>query len=294
MAGSKQGNAGAVAEEQFSATPSMEIKNKKTSNLFYRVCSSFFVIHFLLFLCCVVPGSEQVYAAEINIAVASNFKSTLQKIGADFKRATGHDLVISSASSGKLFAQIKHGAPYDVFLSADEKLPDQLIRDKLATSESAHIYALGKLVLIANLVTSSGCEDIISSNRLNHLAIANPEIAPYGQAARQVLQKLELWQQLQPRIVIGENAAQTLHFVSSKNAEAGFIARSMLFMARNAGKTLDSVCVWNVPADMYAPIKQKMVLLNKAKDKPAVLAFVQYMQSATAKAIIKSSGYDVL
>ena len=248
-----------------------------------------------MFLCCVLLTSEQAYAAEINVAVASNFKSTLQKISADFKVATGHDLKISSASSGKIFAQIKHGAPYDVFLSADEKLPDQLVRDKLASSESTHIYALGKLVLIANLESSRGCENIISSNRLKHLAIANPEIAPYGLAAKQVLQKLDLWQQLQPRIVMGENAAQTLLFVSTKNADAGFIAQSMLHMALlNMGKTMDSVCVWNVPANMYAPIKQKMVLLDKAKDKPAVLKFVQYMQSATAKEIIKSSGYDVL
>ena len=268
---------------------------KKTANLFYRVCSSFFVVHFLLFLCCVLLTSEQTYAAEINVAVASNFKSTLQKISADFKTATGHDLVISSASSGKLFAQIKHGAPYDVFLSADEKLPDLLIRDKLASSESAHIYALGKLVLIANMETRSGCEKIISSNRLKYLAIANPEIAPYGMAAKQVLQKLDLWQKLQPRIVMGENAAQTLLFVSTKNADAGFVPQSMLHMAMlNMGKTMDSVCVWNVPTDMYVPIKQKMVLLNKAKDKPAALMFIQYMQSAAAREIINSSAYDVL
>lgn len=247
-----------------------------------------------MFLCFVLLTSERTLADEVNVAVASNFKSTLQKISNDFKVATGHDLKISSASSGKIFAQIKHGAPYDVFLSADEKLPDQLVRDKLASSESTHIYALGKLVLIANLKTSRGCENIISSNRLKHLAIANPEIAPYGLAAKQVLQKLDLWQQLQPRIVMGENAAQTLLFVSTKNADAGFVPQSMLHMALNRGKTMDGVCVWNVPTDMYAPIKQKMVLLNKAKDKPAALMFIQYMQSAAAREIIKASAYDVL
>lgn len=247
-----------------------------------------------MFLCFVLLTSERTLADEVNVAVASNFKSTLQKISNDFKVATGHDLKISSASSGKIFAQIKHGAPYDVFLSADEKLPDQLVRDKLASSESTHIYALGKLVLIANLKTSRGCENIISSNRLKHLAIANPEIAPYGLAAKQVLQKLDLWQQLQPRIVMGENAAQTLLFVSTKNADAGFVPQSMLHMALNRGKTMDGVCVWSVPTDMYAPIKQKMVLLNKAKDKSAALMFIQYMQSAAAREIIKASAYDVL
>ena len=270
------------------------MNNEKLIALPHRSCSSLFTFYAPVFLCFVLLISERAFADEVNVAVASNFKSTFQKISTDFKVATGHDLVISSASSGKLFAQIKHGAPYDVFLSADEKLPDLLIKDKLASSENAHIYALGKLVLIANLETRSGCENVLSSNRLKHLAIANPEIAPYGLAAKQVLQKLDVWQQLQSRIVMGENAAQTLQFVYTKNADAGFIAQSMLYMAISVGKTMDSVCVWNVPTDMYAPIKQKMVLLNKAKDKTAALTFIQYMQSAAAKKIIKSSGYDVL
>ncbi len=197
---------------------------------------------------------------------------------------------ISSASSGKLFAQIKHGAPYDVFLSADEKHPDLLISNKAANSENAYVYALGKLVLISNIEINNSCKNAISSNRLKHLAIANPEIAPYGLAAKQVLQKLGLWQQLQTRIVMGENVAQTLQFVYTKNADAGFVAQSML----NMGKIIDRVCTWHVPTNMYTPIKQKMVLLKKAKAKPAALTFIQYMQSAAVKEIIKSSGYDVL
>ena len=229
-------------------------------------------------------------AADLKVAVASNFKFTLQKLAADFKAKTGYDLKISSGSSGKLFAQIKHGAPYDVFLSADQKLPDILIRDKLVSSENAHIYAFGKLVLISNIEAKGDCRSVLSSNRLKHLAIANPEIAPYGLAAKQILQKLGLWQQIQPRIVMGENVAQTLQFVATKNADAGFVAQSML----NMGKTIESACTWHVPADMYTPIKQKMVLLKKAKGKPSALMFIHYMQSAAVKEIIKSSGYDVL
>ena len=234
-------------------------------------------------------------AAEIRVAVASNFKYTLQKLGADFKLKTGHELIISSASSGKLYAQIKHGAPFDVFLSADEKLPDLLIRDKIANSESAYIYALGKLVLISNIETRNDCKNAISSNRLKHLAIANPEIAPYGLAAKQVLQKLDLWHKLQSRLVMGENVAQTLQFVFTKNAQAGFIARSMLNTAMlKMGAQIDYACIWDVPTDMYSPIKQKMVVLNKVKGKRAVVSFIQYMQSVPAKEIIKVSGYDVL
>ena len=239
--------------------------------------------------------SGSLVAADLRVAVASNFKTTLQKLAADFKVKTGHDLIISSASSGKLYAQIKHGAPYDVFLSADEKLPDLLIRDKIANSESAYIYALGKLVLISNIETSNACKNTISSNRLKHLAIANPAIAPYGLAAKQVLQKLDLWLRLQPRIVMGENAAQTLQFVATKNAQAGFVARSMLNMAMfNMDVQIDYACTWDVPTDMYSPIKQKMVVLSKAKEKPSAHAFLQYIKSAQAKEIIKASGYDVL
>ncbi len=266
------------------------MKNEKLTTSLYRVSSSLLTFYIPLFLCFVLLISEKTFADEVNVAVASNFKFTLQKIAVDFKVATGHDLKISSGSSGKLFAQIKHGAPYDVFLSADEKLPDLLIRDKIASSESAYIYALGKLVLISNIETSNGCENAISSNRLKHLAIANPAIAPYGLAAKQVLQKLDLWRQLQPRIVMGENAAQTLQFVATKNAQAGFVARSML----NMGAQIDYACTWDVPTGIYSPIKQKMVVLEKVKGKPAVVSFTQYMRSAAAKEIIKTSGYDVL
>ena len=271
------------------------MKNEKLTSSLYRVSSSLLTFYIPLFLCFVLLISEKALAGEVSVAVASNFKFTLQKITVDFKLATGHDLKISSGSSGKLFAQIKHGAPFDVFLSADEKLPDLLIRDKIASSESAYIYALGKLVLISNIETRGDCKNVINSNRLKHLAIANPEIAPYGLAAKQVLKKLDLWQQLQSRLVMGANAAQTLQFVFTKNADAGFIARSMLNAAMlNMDAQIDYACIWDVPTDMYSPIKQKMVVLNKVKGKRAVVSFIQYMQSVTAKEIIKASGYDVL
>lgn len=266
------------------------MKSEKLINSLHRACSSLFIFYIPLFLCLFLLVSEKTVADEVSVAVASNFKFTLQKIAVDFKVATGHDLKIISGSSGKLFAQIKHGAPFDVFLSADEKHPDLLIRDIAASSENAYIYALGKLVLISNIEIKGDCKKAIISNRLKHLAIANPEVAPYGLAAKQVLQKLNLWRQLQSRIVMGENVAQTLQFVSTKNADAGFVAQSML----NMGKTVDSACTWHVPTDMYTPIKQKMVLLKKAKGKPAALTFIQYMQSAAVKEVIKSTGYDVL
>lgn len=244
-------------------------------------------------------------AAEVRVAVASNFKYTLQKLAADFKSKTGHELIISSASSGKLYAQIIHGAPYDVFLSADEKRIDRLVSENLASAESAYVYALGKLMLVSNLSSKHDCRQVLRSRDLRRLAIANPKIAPYGYAARQVLEKMGLWQQLQTRIIMGENISQTFQFVSTKNADAGFVAQSMVEMAMvevadnqmEQGKKTDDVryaCLWDVPDDMYSAIKQKMVVLKNSKNKQAVQAFVRYMRSADARDIIVTAGYAVL
>lgn len=232
----------------------------------------------------------QVQAETLNVAVASNFAYTLKLLSADFKKRTGHQLRISSASTGKLYTQIKHGAPFDVFMAADEARPDLLVSAADAVGSSAYVYAKGQIVLLSNISHGGACQDVLLSSELKRLSIANPKTAPYGLAAQQVMEKLDVWQQLQPRLVKGENIAQTLQFVSTKNAQAGFVSKSMLSM----GKQIEHACVWDVPTEMYTPIKQKMVVLNKAKDKVAVSAFAQYMRSEGAKEIIKSTGYDVM
>lgn len=231
-----------------------------------------------------------VYAETVNVAVASNFAYTLKLLSADFTRQTGHQLRISSASTGKLYTQIEHGAPFDVFLSADESRPDLLVSKNKAAASSAYVYAKGQIVLLSNIAAEGSCQNVLQSTQLKRLSIANPKTAPYGVAAKQVMEALSLWQNLEPRLVKGENIAQTLQFVSTKNAQAGFVAKSMLSM----GKNIDSACIWDVPVDMYSPINQKMVVLNKAIKKPSALAFIQYMQSEKAKEVIKSTGYDVL
>jgi len=243
-----------------------------------------------VFFCVLFFWGGVLFADEINLAAASNFKYALQKLAVDFKNKTDHELRIIAASSGKLYAQIKHGAPFDVFLSADEQRPELLIEEGLAAPESAYVYAQGKLVLLSNIKVAGDCEKVLFSDGLKKLAIANPKIAPYGVAARQVLQKLALWDQLQPSLVMGENIAQTFQFVSTKNATAGFVASAMFKM----GKVFDSACVWQVPSDMYLPINQKMVVLNKAKNKVPVKAFVKYIRSPDAKKIIRAMGYDVV
>ena len=234
-------------------------------------------------------------AAELTVAVASNFKPVLQVLAVDFKTVTGYDLSISSASSGKLFAKIMQGAPFDVFLSAEEKRADLLISNNIASAASAYVYAIGKLVLITNITTSSHCMDVLHMPGLRYLAIANPKIAPYGLAAKQVLESHKLWRRLQPRLVQAENILQAFQFVSTGNADAGFVSRSILDMALlKKGHLIQFACVWDVPVEFYSPINQKMVVLNKAKNKRAVQTFARYMKSQRAKEIIINTGYDVL
>lgn len=235
-------------------------------------------------------GAFQSQADTLNIAVASNFTSTMRLLAEDFQNKTGHKLLLSSASTGKLFSQITHGAPFDVFLAADEKRPDILIAKGKAKAENAHTYALGRLVLMSNIAQTNTCIDVLESNTLKHLAIANPKTAPYGFAAQQVLQKLGYWKALKSKLVMGENIAQTLQFVSTTNAEVGFVAKSML----SSNPQIKSACTWDIPASYHSPIKQKMVVLSSTDDKEASQSLLKYMQSDAATKIIVRSGYDVI
>ena len=238
--------------------------------------------------------SVPICAETLNVAVASNFTHTLKRLSVDFSQRTGHQLRISSASTGKLYTQIQHGAPFDVFLAADEKHPELLVQQNKADPDSAIVYATGRLMLMSNIdptgFANGDCQAVLTSARLKRLSIANPRTAPYGLAAKQVLQKLELWQRVQPLLVRGENIAQTLQFVSTMNAEAGFVAKSML----NINKSIVPACTWDIPASLYSPINQKMVLLGKAHYKSSARAFLEYIQSASARTIIASSGYVVM
>lgn len=231
-----------------------------------------------------------VQADTLNVAVASNFTYTLRLLAQDFNTRTGHQLRTSSASTGKLYTQIKNGAPFDIFLAADEDRPDRLVTEGNAAAEFARIYAIGKLVLLSNLEPEKTCQDILDNPKLKRLAIANPNTAPYGAAAQQTLQNLQRWDSVQSRLVMGENIAQPLLFVSTGSANAGFVAKSMLLQ----GTKINSTCEWDIPAEMHYPINQKMVVLKKSSHKPASRAFWNYMNSAEASEIIINSGYDVV
>lgn len=228
-------------------------------------------------------------ADTLTVAVASNFSGTLHQLATRFEEKSGHKMRISSASTGKIYTQIKNGAPFDVFMSADEVHADRLVKEGQADAKYAAIYAIGKLVFISNIAPAGKCQDVLSDARLKYLAIANPNTAPYGAAAQQVMQHLAVWDKLQSKLVIGENIAQTLQFVESTSANAGFVAKSMLI----GEHVVKRACEWAVPGEIHTPLNQKMVVLNRSKGKPAVLAFWRFMQSAEAAAIVRDSGYDL-
>jgi molybdate transport system substrate-binding protein len=234
-------------------------------------------------------GSLTASANTLKVAVASNFAGTLHQLAKRFEVKTGDIVLISSGSTGKLYTQIENGAPFDIFMAADERRPDLLVKNGKADASHDSIYAQGKLVFVSNIPTTGECLKVLSDTRLKHLAIANPKTAPYGAAAQQVLQHLGDWNKVQARLVMGENIAQTLQFVASTSANAGFVAKSMLL----ADSTMKTACQWEIPNDLYDPINQKMVVLNQAKGKPAVIAFWKFMKSPEAAVIIRDNGYDL-
>lgn len=226
-------------------------------------------------------------ADEVRVAVAANFAAPMEKIAAEFARDTGHRAVISSGATGKFYAQIRNGAPFEVFLSADDETPAKLEQEGLGVTGSRFTYAIGRLVLWSpkpGYVDPQG--EVLKKGDFRHLAVANPKLAPYGRAAQEVLEKKALWQPLQPRLVLGENIAQTWQFVASGNAELGFVALSQI---KTEGGELPG-SFWIVPQTLHAPIRQDAVLL--AKSKAAAEQLMKYLKSDKVAAIIRRYGYE--
>jgi molybdate transport system substrate-binding protein len=227
-------------------------------------------------------------ADEVNVAVAANFTAPMQKIAAEFEKDTGHKAQLAFGSTGKFYAQIKNGAPFQVLLSADDETPARLEKEGLAVSGTRFTYAIGTLVLwSAKPGYVDGKGDVLKKSAFQHLALANPKLAPYGAAAVEVLNKLDLNVVLEPKFVQGENIAQTFQFISTGNAELGFVALSQVM---KDGKIADG-SAWIVPADLHTPIRQDAVILLSGKDNPAALALMKYLKEAKARAIIKDYGY---
>ncbi|MDM0058531.1 molybdate ABC transporter substrate-binding protein [Variovorax fucosicus] len=229
-------------------------------------------------------------AAEVQVAVAANFVGPMKVLAADFEKASGHKAVVTSGSTGKFYAQIRSGAPFDVLLAADDETPARLDRDGAAVPGSRFTYAIGKLVLWSpkpDFVDGNG--DVLRRGQFAYLALAAPKLAPYGAAAVETLTRLGLLAALEPRFVQGESIGQTFGFVTSGNAELGFIALSQVY---EDGK-IQRGSAWIVPSHLHNPIRQDAVLLAGAKDNAAAAALLAYLKTDKAKAVIRAFGYDL-
>ncbi len=230
-----------------------------------------------------------VSAGEVRVAVAANFQTPLKDLAHHFEQATGHSTLISSGSSGKFYAQITHGAPFDVFFSADATRPTLLEQEEFAVPGSRFTYAIGTLALWSSdpaMLNDNG-PTVLAEGHFAHLAIANPKTAPYGTAAQQVLVALGLWDRLNDRIVQGENIGQTFHFVFSKNAQLGFVATAQILDPRFNG----TGSRWDVPQHLYSPLLQQAVLLMYGHQNEAAKAFLDYVKGPEARTIIEGFGY---
>lgn len=232
-------------------------------------------------------------AEEIKLAVAANFSNTIKSLTERFERETGHKAVVSTGATGKFYTQIRQGAPFDVLLAADSATPQKLVEDGAAVADSRRTYAIGQLVLwSANKETVDTKGQVLAKLQFQHLALAQPKLAPYGLAGKQVLEKLQLWDKLQSRLVFGENVGQTQQFIATGNAELGFVALAQIKPGK-AGNAEAGGSYWLVPAELYDPIRQQMVILNSAQGNKAAQAFWRFMQTAAAQEIIRADGYGV-
>ena len=230
------------------------------------------------------------WADEVQVAVAANFTAPIQAIAKDFEKDTGHTLVAAYGATGQFYAQIKNGAPFEVFLAADDSTPAKLENEGASVKGSRFTYATGTLALWSatpGYVDDKG--EVLKKNPFKHLAIANPKAAPYGLAATQVLDKLQLTDAIKGKIVEGQSITQAFQFVSTGNAELGFVALSQIY---KDGKVTEG-SAWIVPANLHEPIRQDAVILNKGKDSAAAKALVEYLKGPKAAAVIKSYGYQI-
>ncbi len=227
------------------------------------------------------------HAEIIRVAVASNFRTTMKELAQSFTNQTGHQVLISSGSTGKHYAQIKNGAPFDLFFAADVKTPKLLEEQGLTVANSRETYAIGRLVMWSpkkNLFSDDTA--YLTNFSEGRIAIANPKHAPYGMAAKQVMQSLQVWHKLSPNLVRGENIGQTYQFVHSENAQLGFLAYAQVKHTRSS---LNG-SIWVIPQSHYQPIAQQAVLLTNNK---VAQDFWEYVKSDTSRSIIANYGYSL-
>jgi molybdate transport system substrate-binding protein len=241
---------------------------------------------FLLLLLAMAPAAR---GAEVRVAVAANFSEPMKKIAGEFEKTSGHKAVLISGATGRFYAQIKAGAPFDVLLAADDETPAKLVQEANALPASRFTYAIGRLVLWSASETTVDTEgSVLKRNAFDRLAIANPRLAPYGSAAMETLKSLGLHDTLAAKIVQGENIAQTYQFVASGNAALGFVALSQVITADGR---VESGSMWIVPDTHYSQIRQDAVLLEHGRNNLAAQALLQYLKGDFARSVIAASGY---
>lgn len=226
------------------------------------------------------------HAEEITIAVAANFNFAMEELVTAFETESGHKVNVAYGSSGRLYAQIVNGAPYQLFFSADQEKPQALVEEGLAEESNHFTYAVGTLLLWW-LESDKDIYEVLNNGSLERIAIANPRVAPYGKAAMQVLESLGLVEQYENRLVMGENVSQVYQFTATGNTEAGFIALSQISQFDNPLLGTG----WIVPPQLHEPIYQDVVLLKNAENNLVAKAFLDFIKGEQAKTIIDRFGY---
>lgn len=227
-------------------------------------------------------------AGEVTVAVAANAAEAVEALAADFEQRTGHRVTVTVGSTGKLYAQILHGAPFDVFLAADQERPRLLVEQGLAVEDSRRTYAVGRLVLWSPDPAVAVDGEGLRGGTFRRLALANPDLAPYGAAARETLQELGLWENLRPKIVVGENVGQAFAMAASGNAELGFVSLASALSPRHGREG----SYWEIPEHLHAPIRQDSVLLDRARNNQAARDFHEFLDTPWARETMESFGLE--
>lgn len=230
------------------------------------------------------------HADEVSVAVAANFSAPMRMLAAEFEKESGHKALLSFGATGKFYAQIRNGAPFEVLLAADDETPAKLEKEGLGVAGSRFTYAIGRLALWSakpGFVDDKG--EVLKKGEFRHLSLANPKLAPYGAAAVEALTALGAFDAVSPRFVQAENIAQAHQFVVTGNAELGFVALSQI---TRDGK-LAAGSAWIVPSNLHAPIRQDAVVLDKGRGKPAAEALMKFLRGDKARAAIRAYGYDL-
>lgn len=246
------------------------------------------MVHKTLLIAIFLGLSHSLFAENVHVAVASNFKNTMLDITKVFEQSSGHKVLLSFGASGKFYAQIRHGAPFDIFLSADQTIPAKLEKEGFVVPDKIATYAIGRLALwSANSKLIKNNPEVLKMGSFNKLALANPKLAPYGVAAIDTLKSLQLHDKTKAKWVQGENIAQTYQFVRTGNAQIGFIAFSQIM----DGSHVKTGSFWLVPREYHRPIKQDAALLSRGNTNAAAREFLRFLSSHSAQRIIESYGY---